>query len=319
MAHAVIFQQSLIWPLTCCTDERFLGTGNRICFWPALASDRSEMLLFVSGKVVSHFVARDERRSKAKWPAASREGKPVREREMLAELGLSTLKLAHEIANPLNAMSTCVQLLEQEVTAQEPDRDFIEEIIRSLHAEIGTLQILLQELREIGRPLKLNRVRVGLATLAAEVLRHTLPPTADQPVQVRKDFPDNLPPVMADPEKLKQVLVNLTKNALEAMPQGGVLTLRAYATGGHICFEIQDTGVGIPNEVKVFNLFTTSKAGGFGLGLSIARQIVTAHQGTIDYTSKLGKGTTFQISLPAATSGYPLALYRRELKSFQYT
>jgi two-component system, sporulation sensor kinase E len=232
---------------------------------------------------------------------------------MLAELGLSTLKLAHEIANAVNAMSACVHVLEQEITAQEFDRDLVQETICSLRAEIGTLQRLLEELREIGRPLKLNRAPIGLAALAAEVLRQALPPILDQPVQIRKYFPDDLPPVMADSEKLKRVLVNLTKNALEAMPQGGVLTLRAYATGPHICFEIQDTGVGIPNEVKVFDLFTTSKAGGSGLGLPIARQIVMAHQGTIDYTSTLGKGTTFQISLPIATSGSALALYCREL------
>jgi signal transduction histidine kinase len=103
---------------------------------------------------------------------------------------------------------------------------------------------------------------------------------------------------MADAGKLKQVLLNLCKNAVEAMAGGGTLTIRGHHFAGLVSLEITDTGVGIPADVDIFQLFKTTKDYGTGLGLVIVRQIISAHQGTIAYRSVPGKGTTFTVSLP---------------------
>lgn len=104
---------------------------------------------------------------------------------------------------------------------------------------------------------------------------------------------------MADQEKLAQVLLNLCKNAVEAMPEGGTLTVRGSSVGAQVLLAISDTGVGIPEGFNVFEPFTTTKDTGTGLGLAIVQQIVAAHGGTITYTSTPDQGTTFTVTLPA--------------------
>lgn len=107
---------------------------------------------------------------------------------------------------------------------------------------------------------------------------------------------------MCDRDRLKQVLINLCKNAVESMPHGGLLTVRGKKTDTHIRLEIGDTGTGIPETISIFQPFTTTKPDGTGLGLAIVRQIIDAHGGTIFYTSEPGKGTSFYFSLPLSSS-----------------
>jgi signal transduction histidine kinase len=104
--------------------------------------------------------------------------------------------------------------------------------------------------------------------------------------------------IPGDQDKLKQVLLNLCKNAVEAMPNGGTLTVRAENSGPHVSIEVSDTGVGIPYGMNVLEPFVTTKTEGTGLGLSIVRQIVNAHSGMLNYTSTPGQGTTFTVLLP---------------------
>jgi signal transduction histidine kinase len=224
----------------------------------------------------------------------------LQQRDMLAALGLNASKVVHEIANPLNAMFSSVQMLEREIAAGGVSRQRVEVTTGYLRGEIRRLQSLLYEMRDIARPLKLSFTRVSCAAAVGKALHELSPAAVAAAVQVREDFSEALPPVIADPEKLKQVVLNLAKNAIEAMPQGGRLTIRGYRSGENVCLEIQDTGPGIPCGVQVFHPFATSKPDGWGLGLCIARQIITAHDGTIDYASEVGRGTTFKISLPAA-------------------
>ena len=118
-------------------------------------------------------------------------------------------------------------------------------------------------------------------------------------VRIERLFDENLLLVPIDRQNIKQVLLNLCKNAVEAMPEGGILTCKAYQANGRLILEVSDTGTGIPDGLDVFQLFKTSKPNGTGLGLPIVEQIVSEHSGTVDYVTELGKGTAFRVSLPA--------------------
>jgi signal transduction histidine kinase len=218
---------------------------------------------------------------------------------MINEFGLYTSKVIHEIANHLNGMLLCVQMLQRDIKTR-PDVDRTLNMIEELMSEIGNLRSLLDDLHKMNQPLKLDCLSVGLSALLDAVLGKIFPPPVRHRVQVCKDFSENLSPVMADPKKLQQVFINLVKNAVEAMPHGGYLRLRGYEDGDYVCCEIEDTGVGIPKDLRIFEPFATSKPKGVGLGLCIAREIMIAHHGKIDYISAVGNGTTFKISLPPA-------------------
>jgi signal transduction histidine kinase len=122
-------------------------------------------------------------------------------------------------------------------------------------------------------------------------------------ITVELEFDDNLPLVSIDREKIKQVILNLCKNAVEAMPDGGTLKCKAYQTAGGVILEVADTGTGIPEGLDVFQLFKTTKPHGTGLGLPIVGQIISEHRGTVDYVTELGKGTAFIVSLPLSATG----------------
>jgi signal transduction histidine kinase len=116
-------------------------------------------------------------------------------------------------------------------------------------------------------------------------------------------MPPELPEVWVDAEKIRQVLLNLCSNAIEAMPSGGTLTLKADAEPHNVKLEIIDTGSGIPPGFDVFEPFATTKEKGTGLGLMIVRQILAAHHGSVSYESEVGKGTKFRVVLPLGPAG----------------
>ena len=155
---------------------------------------------------------------------------------------------------------------------------------------------LLHEFRYLARPQRLEQRPVRLDHLVASVL---LPNAySEQGVALKVDIPADLPVISGDEEKLKQVVANLADNAVEAMPEGGTLTVRAYRDRDELCLEIADTGIGISPGVNIFELFTTTKSHGTGLGLAVVRQIVSAHGGRVDYRSVPGEGTIFTVTLP---------------------
>lgn len=223
------------------------------------------------------------------------------ENSRLAAIGTTAAKIAHEIGNPLNAMSLTAQILERRLARQGGHLDeAVQASLRSLRAEIRRLSRLLEDLRALSRREQYNFQPTSLAVIAGEVFTMEKENYADRGIRVEQVFPPDLPLIRADRDKLKQALWNLCKNAVEAMPQGGTLTLNAYGSGADVVLEIGDTGVGIPPGVDIFELFTTTKSSGSGLGLVVVRQVTSAHGGTITYTSEPGKGTTFRMTLPRA-------------------
>lgn len=138
--------------------------------------------------------------------------------------------------------------------------------------------------------------------MAEEVLALQRAQYINRGILVEQKIPANLPPVMADSDKLKQVFLNLCKNAAEAMWDGGKLTIRASKGSQDAIVEVSDTGGGIPDGIDIWAPFTTTKRRGTGLGLMIARQIVADHRGTITYASEPRTGTTFRLTLPLSSS-----------------
>lgn len=221
------------------------------------------------------------------------------ERERLAAIGTTAATFAHEVGNPLNSMFMLAQLLERRLRRQYDAVD--ETVLTPLHnlmSEMQRLLALLEEFRSLARRQQLQVKPVSLSLLIADLCTVEAPYHAAHNIKVAHEISPDLPLIEADVEKLKQVLLNLCKNAVEAMPQGGTLTLRAHNSGGRIRLEVRDTGTGIPAGLDIFEPFTTTKAQGTGLGLTIVRQIVAAHKGMLNYSSMPGQGSTFTIDLP---------------------
>jgi PAS domain S-box-containing protein len=225
----------------------------------------------------------------------------LREKEHLATIGTATAMLAHEIRNPLNGMSTAVQFLERSLQSNfEFTKEMVFGTVQDLKSEIARLQTLLGDFHAVSHPQQVNARPVDLAEVIRGLVSLVMPESLNEKIEIIERLDPDLPAVWGDSDKLKQVFLNLIKNAFEAMPNGGTLTAKVYATADGVCAEISDTGVGIADGLDVFDLFRSTKTHGSGLGLSIARQIVLAHHGSIDYTSQLGQATTFRVVLPAS-------------------
>lgn len=170
--------------------------------------------------------------------------------------------------------------------------------VDNMQHEITRLTNLLHEFRSVSRRQSLTFHPLNLTAVIQELLTVETPNYTERGVQVEHVMPDDLPHIHADADKLKQVFLNLCKNAVEAMPAGGTLTVRAQNGQGQVSIEVRDTGDGIPDGVNIFEPFATTKAEGTGLGLPIVQQIITGHGGTLGYTSTPGQGTTFTVVLP---------------------
>jgi signal transduction histidine kinase len=224
----------------------------------------------------------------------------LRASERLATIGATAAKLAHEIGNPLNGMATTVQILERHLAKQgDAVDDLLVSSLQDLGQEIARLHALVRDLRTLARPRPLALQPTDVAAVAEEVLRREAPYYVQRNICVEHVFAAGLPLVMANSDELTQVLLNLCKNAVEAMPQGGTLRVRGLCAGPQVRLEVSDTGEGISEGVNIFEPFVTTKKKGTGLGLAIVQQIVAAHEGTLTYTSTPGQGTTFILQLPA--------------------
>ncbi len=225
----------------------------------------------------------------------------IQENDRLATMGLTAAALAHEIANPLQWMLSTIQLMQDDVANGNVDAMATwKEDLEEFHSEIGRLATMLQEFRMLARPENLKLAPVNVRALISELRKIILPQLASAGIAVDYQMSADLPLINADADKLRQVLVNLCKNAIEATPAGGTLTIKAsIAQRKTLLIEVTDTGTGIPQGFDIFKPFATTKQKGTGLGLMIVRQIVAAHRGSITYESKEGSGTTFRITLPA--------------------
>jgi PAS domain S-box-containing protein len=220
----------------------------------------------------------------------------AQENEWLAGVGTMTAIFAHEIGNPLHSISTSLELVERQLTDKVKLDSRVKRTLELSTQEIKRVNDMLREFRTFARPQIGNFKPTDLVDLIKDVLVPQAAVCRNAGITIKKQFKD-LQPVFVDQDKMKQAILNLCKNAIEAMPEGGVLTIKTERVADLDVIEISDTGVGIPEGVDVFQLFTTTKVNGTGLGLPMVRQIIAAHRGTIQYTSEAGRGTTFRICL----------------------
>jgi signal transduction histidine kinase len=219
--------------------------------------------------------------------------------ERLATVGTLASSLAHEVRNPLNSINLQLTLLSRRVAkAEAPLREGLADLVDTARREITRLDDLVNEFLTLSRIDRLSLEEADLVEVAADVSGLMGPLAQDQGLSVVEKLPASMPRMLLDREKLKQVLINLVRNAIEAMPKEGTVTIEGAVEEGAQVLRVIDTGPGIEPGLDVFSFFTTTKQGGTGLGLPLARGIVEAHGGTLTYDSGPDRGTTFIISLP---------------------
>jgi signal transduction histidine kinase len=222
------------------------------------------------------------------------------ERERLAALGELAAIVAHEVRNPLGAMFNCVSQLQRIVRGRGSDA---EKLISIVDEEAKHLNSIVSDLLDFARPTSLRLTPTSLVDILTQVASSALSRGELSPIQVKLDLNDDLPSIRVDGRLMRQAILNIVLNGIQAMTAGGVLTVRARTEHAHdrryVCVDVVDTGPGIRTEdrLRVFEPFFTTKPSGTGLGLPLVKRVVDAHQGDVDIVSS-SEGTTVTIRIP---------------------
>ncbi len=222
----------------------------------------------------------------------------------LSYLGLLSSGLAHEIKNPLNSLQMNLQLFEEEAASgAKPEQ--LASWIRPMEREIKRLERLVNDFLMFARPLKPAIQSTRIAAILEATAELVAEEARRKGVQVAWEVAPGLPSVETDEALLRTCVLNLVLNSIQAAEAPGAISMRAFARGDKLLLEICDEGPGIPEDKreKIFEIFYTTKVGGTGLGLPIARRIAEGLGGTLDPVEKEGPGTCFRIVLPFNRSG----------------
>jgi signal transduction histidine kinase len=221
------------------------------------------------------------------------------ESERLSAIGRTTAMVGHDLRNPLQVIINTLYLarMKLELIPPQIEKEDLEEIYNTIESQVMYMNKIVTDLQDFSRPITVKPIKTDLKELIEKVLSSVpVPDDVHVSVKIGEDFP--MFPV--DSPSLKRVLSNLILNAIQAMPDGGSLTVAVSSTDEHVIITVEDTGVGIPQESmpKIFEAFFTTKAQGQGLGLSICKKFVEANGGSIEVESEEGKGTIFTVKLP---------------------
>lgn len=226
----------------------------------------------------------------------------ISRQERLSELGNLAATVAHEIRNPLNSVSMGLQRLKAEFTPTR-DADDYARFLKLMQEEVHRLNSIVEQFLSLARPLHLNREAISVAPYLKELAALITAEANSSRVNVDLKVPGDLPPLHADRNYLKQLLLNLVLNGIQAMPDGGTLSIAARAVKDRLELTVADQGTGITPAVmkKIFEPYFTTKNNGSGLGLSIARRIAEAHGGAITVETEASRGSRFRVLLPFRT------------------
>jgi len=227
--------------------------------------------------------------------------KQTQQRERLADIGAITAQLVHDLGNPLAGVSMQAQLILRRATRDgtQPLSSVVRPI-ESILTEVRRLDSLTKEFLEFSREQRLNLRKVDLVRFLQRSVDLWQPVAAARQITLSLKVASHTPALTADEEKLHRVLDNVIRNAIEAIEQGpGHVRIHAGELApDRVRISVEDTGPGIPDTVQVFRLFETTKRDGTGIGLAVARQIVLAHRGSIDFARLDPHGTVFHVELP---------------------
>ncbi len=232
----------------------------------------------------------------------------LRRRDRLAAMGELASTVAHEVRNPLNAASMTAQRLRREflssVPQGGPERAELEDLLSVMTSETQRIDRIVQQFLEYARPPRLAPEPVDLCALVRDAADRASSLALSRGVRIEVDAPGS-ETALVDPAQLRQALDNLIRNAVDATPAGGRVSLAARRDGAGHAIKVRDTGRGIePAELpKIFDLYYTTKPDGTGVGLAVTQQIVTGHGGTIEVDSKPGTGTVMTVRLPVGKDG----------------
>ncbi len=219
----------------------------------------------------------------------------------LAAIGRLTSGVAHEVKNPINAIVVHLEVLREKLQQIDPDTRRHMDIIGS---EIQRLDRVVQTLVDFTRPVELRLADIDLRRIIDDVILLATPDAERQGIHIARQ-PDLDPlPVKVDADLIKQAVLNVVLNGIQAMPEGGMLTIAARRDDGTAEVEIRDNGPGIPAEIrdKIFNLYFTTKQKGSGIGLAMTYRVMQLHNGSVEFESREGEGTTFRLRLPLMES-----------------
>jgi PAS domain S-box-containing protein len=253
----------------------------------SIAIDNSRLYAELARRLSHLEAAQDE---------ARRSQRAVRRAERLSAIGEMAATVAHDIRNPLVAIGGFARALLADTSPGTPQRGPLEVIVEEVDRLEGIVTKVLDEARPVspaGRAVQMNRLLEEAAKLLDRELQ-------DARIAVRLQLDPGVPSIVADSDRLFELVLNLVRNAIEAMPDGGTLTIATLPLADRVEIRFGDTGTGIPDAIRerIFSPFFTTKPDGSGLGLSVARQVVLEHGGTIGVDSVVGSGSTFTVTLP---------------------
>jgi signal transduction histidine kinase len=219
----------------------------------------------------------------------------------LAAIGRLTSGVAHEVKNPINAIVVHLEVMRQKLKDIDPDTRRHIDVIGS---EIQRLDRVVQTLVDFTRPVELRLVETDLHKLVDDVVILASPAAEQNQVHVERQGGQEPLPTRVDVDLVKQAVLNIVINGVQAMPEGGTMRLELRRDGDNAILTIRDQGQGIPEEIrdKVFNLYFTTKKGGSGIGLAMAYRVVQLHHGSLEFDSVPGEGTTFYLRFPLSES-----------------
>jgi len=221
--------------------------------------------------------------------------------EKLEALVTLAAGVAHEIGNPLNSLTIHMQLMEREIQhLPKKSRRKLTDTLEVAKSEIKRLDEIVRRFLGAIRPTQLHYKEVNINNLVESVLDFMYFEISEQDIAIEKEYDSRIPLALMDEDQVKQAFFNIIKNAIQAMPRGGVLRATTALRDSHVVVTFSDTGMGVPEDKlnRVFDPFYTTKEGGSGLGLMMVYKMVKDHSGTVELNSREGQGTTVTVSLP---------------------
>ena len=221
--------------------------------------------------------------------------KEILKAERLTTVHQMSTAFAHEVRNPLSSIKMLTQMTLEKVSVSSR-----QEALNKIIDEIERLEVIVSRWMDLARPTELNRTATDLNVLINDVIKLMIVNLNHHQINVEKDFATDLSLVLIDVDKIKQVMINLILNAMQAMPEGGELNLATYQSKNFLEVKVSDTGLGMTEKTirHIFDPFFTTKPSGVGLGLSTCRRLIEHHHGQIAVDSVVEQGTIMTIKLP---------------------